>query len=113
VAEFEQLALDSLVSPGGILLGQALNQGSHSVLDGWTAQTGWIRPFLGDQATMPAQDRARCDQAMSALHPDQRGEDRSVYPVQAGLRGGSAQHGDFVTQHQEFDVLGRRRAAEQ
>jgi hypothetical protein len=50
---------------------------------------------------------------MSAQHLDQRGEDRSVCPVQAGLGVGSAQHGDFVTQHQEFDVLGRRRAAEQ
>jgi hypothetical protein len=26
---------------------------------------------------------------------------------------GSAQHGDFMTQHQELDVLRRRRAAEQ
>jgi hypothetical protein len=34
---------------------------------------------------------------MSAQHPDQRGEDCSVCPVQAGLRVGSAQHGDFVT----------------
>jgi hypothetical protein len=45
--------------------------------------------------------------------PDQRGEDRSIRPVQARCRVGSAQHGDFVAQHQEFDVLGRRRAAEQ
>jgi hypothetical protein len=33
-------------------------------------------------------------------------------PSPAELRVGSAQHSDFVTQHQEFDVLGRRRAAE-
>jgi hypothetical protein len=26
---------------------------------------------------------------------------------------GSAQHGDFMTQHQALDVLGRRRAAQQ
>ncbi|MGH3798218.1 MAG: hypothetical protein ACRDR6_16930 [Pseudonocardiaceae bacterium] len=45
--------------------------------------------------------------------PDQCGEDRAICPVQAGLGVGSAQHGDFVTQHQEFDVLGRRRAGEQ
>jgi hypothetical protein len=66
---------------------------------------------------MPAQDRAWCDQAMSAQHlrqsPDQRGEDRSIRSVQAWCRVGSAQHGEVVAQHQEFDVLGRRRAAEQ
>ena len=48
---------------------------------------------------MPAQDRARCDQAMSAQHlrqlPDQRGEDCAICPVQ-GLGVGFAQHGDFV-----------------
>jgi hypothetical protein len=41
------------------------------------------------------------------------GEDRSIRPVQTGLRVDSAQHGDFVTQHQELNVLGRRRAGEQ
>jgi hypothetical protein len=104
VAEFEQLALDSLVSPGGILLGQALDQGSHSVLDGWTAQTGWIRPFLAtkrrcQRRIVPGVTR-RCPRCIPRQHPDQRGEDRSVCPVQAGLRVGSAQHGDFMTQHQ-------------
>jgi hypothetical protein len=74
-----------------------------------------ICPFLGDQAMMPAQDRARRDQAMPAQHHgqglDQRGEHRAVRPVQARPRLGSAQHGDFVTQHQKFDILGRRRAS--
>jgi hypothetical protein len=66
---------------------------------------------------MPAKDRAWRDQPMPPQHlrqpPDQRGEDRAIRPVQAGLRVDSAQHGDFMTQHQELDVLGRRRAAEQ
>jgi hypothetical protein len=35
---------------------------------------------------------------------DERSEDRSVCPVQAGLGVGSAQHGDFMTQHQESDT---------
>ncbi len=117
MAEFEQLALDSLVSPAGVLPGHALDQHGQGVLDGWTAGAVGIGPFLGDEATMPAQDCARRDQAMPPQHwwqpPDERGEDRSIRPVQAGLRVGSAQHGDFVTQHQELDVLGRRRAAQQ
>jgi hypothetical protein len=41
------------------------------------------------------------------------GEHRSIHPVQARCRVGSARHGDFVTQHQEFDILGCRPAAEQ
>jgi len=86
-------------------------------LDGWTPDAVGIGPFLGDQTTMPAQHRAGSDQAMPPQHPrqppDQRGEHRSIRPVQARPRVGSAQHGDFVAQHQEFDVLGCRRAAEQ
>jgi hypothetical protein len=69
VSEFEQLALHSLVSPAGVLLGHALDQHTHSIVKGWTPETVGIGPLLGDQATMPAQDRARRDQAMLAQHP--------------------------------------------
>jgi hypothetical protein len=117
VTEFEQLALDSLVSPADILPGHALDQHGHRVIEGWTPETVGIRPLLGDQATMPPQDRARRDQPMPPQHPrqpaDQRGEHRSIRPVQARPRVGSAQHGDFMSQHQQFDVLGRRRATKQ
>jgi hypothetical protein len=117
VAELEQLTLDSLISPVGILPGHAPDQHGHSVLDGWTPDAVWIRPFLGDQAPVPTQDRARRDQSMPPQHQRQpsgeRGEHRSIRPVQAGLGVSSAQHGDFVTQHQELDVLGHRRTGEQ
>jgi hypothetical protein len=117
VAELEQLTLDSLISPAGILPGHAPDQHGHSVLDGWTPDAVWIRPFLGDQAPVPTQDRARRDQSMPPQHQRQpsgeRGEHRSIRPVQAGLGVSSAQHGDFVTQHQELDVLGHRRTGEQ
>jgi hypothetical protein len=111
MAKCEQLALDSLVSPALVLPGHALNQDGHSVLDGWTPDAVGIRPFLGDQVPVPAQDRARRDQSMSPQHlrqpADKRGEHRSIRPVQSGLRVGSAQYGDFVAQGQEFDVFGR------
>ena len=45
--------------------------------------------------------------------PDQGGEDRSVGPVQTRCRIGSAKHGDLVAQHQQLDVLGRGRSAQQ
>jgi hypothetical protein len=50
---------------------------------------------------------------LSPREPDQRGEDCAVGPVQPGPRIGAAQHGDLVPQHQQLDVLGRRRTAEQ
>jgi hypothetical protein len=48
---------------------------------------------------------------MSAQHlrqsPDERGEHRAIGPIQARLRVGPAQHGDFVTQYQDLDVFRR------
>jgi hypothetical protein len=57
VAEFEQLALDPLVSPALILSGHALDQHGHSVLVGRTSDTVGIGPFFGDHATVPGQQR--------------------------------------------------------
>jgi hypothetical protein len=66
---------------------------------------------------MPAQDRGRGDQAVSAQHrgeaSDQCGEDGAVGPIQAGLGIGSAQYGDLVAQEEQLNVLGRGCAAEQ
>jgi hypothetical protein len=95
---------------------RSINETTASI-DRWTPETVRIRPLLGDQTSMPAQDRARGDQAMPPQHlrqpPDERGEHRAIRPVQARLRGDPAQHGDLVTQHQELDVFGRRRTTEQ
>ena len=66
---------------------------------------------------MPAQDRVRCDQAVatqcSGQPLDEGGEYGPVGPVQAWPWVGAAQHGDFVAQHEELDVLGGGRAAHQ
>jgi hypothetical protein len=40
--------------------------------------------------------------------PDQRGEDRSVGPVEPGPRMGTAQHGYLVSQYEQLGVLGGR-----
>jgi hypothetical protein len=117
VPELEQLALDSPVAPAVIFSGQALDQRGHGVIDGRTPQAMGIGPLLSDQATMPAQDRARRNQAMPPQHlrqpADEGREDRAIRPIQARLRIGSAQHGNFVAQHQQLDVLGHRRATKQ
>ena len=66
---------------------------------------------------MPAQDRVRGDQAMatqrSGQPPDERGEHGSVRPPQAWSRVAAPEHGDHVSQHEELDVLGPGRAAQQ
>jgi hypothetical protein len=66
---------------------------------------------------MPAQDRARRDQALAAQcsgrPPDEGGEDRSVRPVRAWSRVAATQNGDLVPQHEELDVLGGGRATQQ
>jgi hypothetical protein len=99
VAECEHLALDWLVSPAGIVPGHALDQHDHRVLEGWRPETVGMGPFCGDQAVMPAQDRAWRDHAMPAQRLDQRDEQCSIRPVQPGLGVGSAQHSDGVRQH--------------
>jgi hypothetical protein len=65
VTEFEQLPLDSSVPPARVVLGHARNQHGDSILDRRTPDTVGISPPVGNQATMPAHDRARCDQSMS------------------------------------------------
>jgi hypothetical protein len=66
---------------------------------------------------MPAQDRVRGDQAMPTQRlrqpPHERGEHGPVRPIQAWPWVRAAQDGDLVAQHEELDVLGRGRAAQQ
>jgi hypothetical protein len=61
--------------------------------------------------------RARGDQPVTThrrrQQPNQRGENRTVSPIQARLPGGSTQHGGLVAQHEQLDVLGCRRTSEQ
>jgi len=66
---------------------------------------------------MPAQEGVRGDQAMATQRPGQPshecGEDGSVRPVHARSSVGSSEDGDLVPQHEELDVLGGGRAAQQ
>ena len=66
---------------------------------------------------MPAQDRIRSDQKMgserSGQPPHERGEHGPVRPVHARSRVGAPEHGDFVAEDEELDVLGGGRATRQ
>jgi hypothetical protein len=114
VAELEKLALDALVAPGLVLAGHPLDQRGDRVVERWAPGAVRVGPLLGHQAALPAQDRGRGDQAVTAQHrgwaSDQRGEHGPVGPVQARARVGSAEHGDFVAQDEQCDVLGCRGA---
>jgi len=49
----------------------------------------------------------------SGQPPDERGEHGSVRPPQAWSRVAAPEHGDLVSQHEELDVFGGGRAAQQ
>jgi len=117
VAELEQLALDPLISPPVILAGEPLDQRGDLGVDRRTACPVRIGPLPGDEAAVPAKHSTGGDQPVrpqaSGQEPDERGEDRAVGPVQVRPGLGAAQHGNLVPQHEQLDVLGRRRAAQQ
>ncbi len=110
VAELEQLALDPLVPPAVVLGGKPLHErGDLGAARRPSCPVG-VGPLAGDQAAVPAQDGAGCDQPMRSQvyrqEPDQRGEDRAVGPVQPGSGIGPAQYGDLVPQDEQLGVLG-------
>lgn len=70
---------------------------------------------LRDEAAVPGQQRARCDEPVGPQHrgqqPGQRRQDRPVGPVRPGPGDLTAQERDFVTENQDLCVLGRLAAA--
>jgi hypothetical protein len=108
----EQFALDPAVAPARILPRHPLHQCGDNRVDRRAAGLARVGPLLAHQAAVPAQDRARSDQAIATQGtgqpPDQGGEDSPVGPVQAWCRVRSTKHGDLMTQHQQLDVLGGR-----
>ena len=117
MAEFAEFALDALIAPGRVLPGHSFDQHGDGLVEGWATAAVGVGPLPAHEAAMPAQDRGWGDQAMPAQHrweaPDQRGEQGSVGPVQAGLGVGSAQYRDLVAQHEQLNVLRRRGAGKQ
>jgi hypothetical protein len=111
MAELAQFALDALVAPGLVLSGQLLDHRRDHPVERRATGAVRIGPLLGHKPAVPPQDRDRSDQAVTAQQrgeaSDQRGEQGSVGPVQAGPRVGSAEYRDLVAQDKQLDVLGR------
>jgi hypothetical protein len=97
VAEFEQLALDSLVSPAVVLGGEPLDQSGDLGADRWPSCAVRVVPVAGDQAAVPPQDGAGRDQPVRSQlcrqEPDQRG---AVGPVEPWPRMSTPRHGDLM-----------------
>jgi hypothetical protein len=108
VVEAEYLTSDALVAPAGVVASHLLDQRRHDGVE-WRA-AGLIRkrPMLGDQPTMPRQDRGRGDQPVyprcvrQAL--DQRREQGSIGPVQPRCRVALAEDRVFVTQNKDLHL---------
>jgi len=104
VAECEQLALDSDISPARVLLRHAHYQGGEGVVDGWSSGPVGVGPLSADEATVPAQDRVRGDQALptqcARQLPHESGEHGPVCPVDTWPRVPAAQHRDLVSQYE-------------
>jgi hypothetical protein len=67
VAEAGEFAVDASISPGGVLGGQANDQGAEAGGDGWSAESGRLGgPVAGGQLAVPAQDGGRGDEQPEA-----------------------------------------------
>jgi hypothetical protein len=117
VPELAQLALDPHVAPEGVLVGEPFDQvGDFAVQVGPPAAVR-VGPLSGDQPPMPGQHRRRGHQPqrlqLLGQQPDQRGEDGTVRPGQAGLRILSPQDRHLMAQDEDLGVLGGGGSCEQ
>lgn len=65
ITDVRQRTLDSIVTPVRIFRGEAKDQVDNHLANSWPADAFplfAVIPFLGNQHTMPTQDRVRCEQ---------------------------------------------------
>jgi hypothetical protein len=98
VAESGEFAVYASIPPGGILRGQAHDQGADAGADGGSARAR-VRggPAAADELPMPAQDRGRGDEqpaaAMSGQKPGEDGDHGPVAPTELWSGCAALQHG--------------------
>jgi hypothetical protein len=69
VAQAAQPALDPLITPRRVLLGQSYDQSGQVVADRGPARRLRLAPFAGDQTAVPPQDGAGGDQSAGTQVP--------------------------------------------
>jgi hypothetical protein len=117
VTEPAEFAVDSAVSPGGVLPRQSQHQVVDVLAGARSAGPVRVRPFAGDQAAVPGQKRARRDEPAGAQHgwqvPGQCRQDGTIGPVRRGPGDLTAKHRDLMTQDHDLRVFGRLAATQQ
>ena len=111
VAEAGEFAVDASVSPGGVLGGQAHDQGAQAGGDGGSTGSGGLGgPAAGDELAVPAQDGGRGDEQPEASADGEQsgegGDQGAVGPAHPRARRASLEHGELVAQDQDLDLLG-------
>ena len=110
VAEADEFAVDASVAPSGVLGGQADDQSAHAGGHGGSTRSGRLgRPAAGEELSVPAQDRARCDEqpepAADGEQSAEGGDHGSVGPAHPRPRRPPSQHGELVAQDEDLDLL--------
>jgi hypothetical protein len=89
MAEFEQFALDPAVAPAQVLPRHPHHERGEDLVDGRPPGPAWVGPPPAHETAMPAQDRARGNQAVATQArwqpPDEGGEDRPVAQSRRGV----------------------------
>jgi hypothetical protein len=117
-AEVQQLALDGLVAPAGVVGGEADDQQLHVLVESRPAGVAVrVGPGAGDEAPVPAQQRVGLDQEAGPDRPGQhaadRGQQRPVSRLEPGSWDLAVKDGELVAQHQDLQVFGGVAAGEQ
>ncbi len=117
VTEPAQLAVYPAVPPRRVLPRQPQHQAADVLARLRAAGPVRVRPFAGDQAAVPGQQRSRRDEPVGAQYgwqlPGQRRQDGTAGPVRPGPGHLTAEHHDLMTQHHDLGILGRLAAAQQ
>jgi hypothetical protein len=115
-SQVQQLSLDPLIAPSGVLLSETDDQLLHLLVQRWPAGLAVrVGPGAGDQPSVPAQQRVGLDEEARPARPGQDAADRGEQGPVGGLQPGSwdlaAEHGELVAQDEELQVLGGVAAA--
>jgi len=118
MTETTQLALEPRVATGRVLACEPDDQGHKFAGDRRPPDpAGVFRHFHRTSRQCQSSTDTRRDEPAPARlggqQPDQRCEHRPVRPAQSRRTAGAAKTGDLVAQHQDLDVLRRRRAPKQ
>jgi hypothetical protein len=114
----QQLALDALVTPVGVLPGQPDDQLLDVLVKRWPAGLAVrVGPDAGDQSAVPARWRLGLDEEAGPAGSRERaadgGKEGSVGWLEPRPWNLAAQHGQLVMEHHNLQVLGSIAAGEQ